>query len=291
MEQVTLKSFAKINLFLKVESKRTDGFHNIKTLFQTIDLSDEVEISKTPAGISISCDDPVVPVDNSNIAWKAAELFLKEFDIKSGVKIKISKNIPVTAGLAGGSSNAAAVLNGCCKLFSVKNDFNKLSKLAISIGSDVPFLLKGGTALGLGRGEVLTEINPVKESWLVLIVEGVKPSTGKIYSGFTNTLTKADVFDKKLEELKILKEAEGGDLAKILYNDLETPAGKFFPILFSVKEDLMKAGALGTLMSGSGPTVFGIAASKEAAEEIAKKMKLKYKRVIVTKTVRAGAGC
>ena len=109
MEQVTLKSFAKINLFLKVESKRTDGFHNIKTLFQTIDLSDEVEISKTPAGISISCDDPVVPADNSNIAWKAAELFLKEFDIKSGVKIKISKNIPVTAGLAGGSSNAAAV--------------------------------------------------------------------------------------------------------------------------------------------------------------------------------------
>ncbi|OGF44372.1 MAG: 4-(cytidine 5'-diphospho)-2-C-methyl-D-erythritol kinase [Candidatus Firestonebacteria bacterium RIFOXYA2_FULL_40_8] len=282
---MTLKSFAKLNFYLEVKGKRPDGYHNIKTLFQTIDLYDELSISKEAEGISITCDHPEIPTGDTNIAYKAAEIFLQENKVKSGLHITIKKNIPVTAGLGGGSSNAAAVLSGCKKLFDIKCSDEKLSVLALSLGSDVPFFLKGVTAVGEGRGEILTKLNPVAETWLVLVVEGEKPSTGKIYSEFTNTLTNPEVFDKKLEEFKLIKCARGGDLAKILYNDLETPAGKFFPVLFEVKKALLAAGALGALMSGSGPTVFGIAESKSKAEEIAAKLSTKYKRTFITKTI------
>ncbi|MFH1075076.1 MAG: 4-(cytidine 5'-diphospho)-2-C-methyl-D-erythritol kinase [Candidatus Firestonebacteria bacterium] len=287
MEQITLKSFAKINLYLEVKGKRPDGYHDIKTVFQTVDLADKVIISRIPGIISLECSHPGVPIDNKNIAFKAAELILSECGIRTGLKIVIDKNIPLTAGLGGGSSNAAAVLNGCNVLFGLNLSCKKLSALAATLGSDVPFLLKGGTALGEGRGEILTELNPVPETWMVLIIEGEKPSTGRIYSEFTKTLTNVKVSDKKLEEFISAKAVKGGELAKkLLYNDLETPAGKFFPVLFKVKEDLLAAGAIGVLMSGSGPSVFGITATKENAEDIAGKLKQKYRRVILTKTIK-----
>jgi len=290
MEQITLKSFAKINLYLKAGSKRPDGYHNIKTIFQTIDLADEVTISKTSSDITLICNHPEVPLDNRNIAYKAAELILKKNKIKTGLNIIIKKNIPVTAGLGGGSSNAAVVLNGCNRIFGLKYSESKLEELALELGSDVPFLLKGGTVLGEGRGEILTDFRPVADTWVVLVIEGNKPSTGRIYSEFTNTLTNAKVSDKKLEEFKLVKEAKGGDLVKLLYNNLEVPAAKFFPVLFKVKKDLLEAGAIGALMSGSGPTVFGVAESKAKAEYIASKLKEKYERVIQAKTVKTGAG-
>lgn len=285
MEQIAVKSYAKINLFLEVTGKRADGYHNIRTIFQTIDLADEVVIEKASEGITLLCNDPEIPTDEKNIAYKAAKLIVNEGMIKSGLKIRIVKNIPVTAGLAGGSSNAAAVLNGCNKLFSLELQCRALFKMADKLGSDVPFLLKGGTQLGEGRGEILTELKFKPAFWLVMVIEGKKVSTGSIYGAFKNHSTKSKIFDKTIKELLTLNEISGGDLVKILYNDLEVPAEGLSPEIKTVKADLIKAGALGVLMSGSGPAVFGVAGTKKLAESIRSTLKNKYSRVFLTKMI------
>lgn len=162
--------------------------------------------------------------------------------------------------------------------------------MALQLGSDVPFLLKGGTQLGEGRGELLKELlPPLTNIWLVLIVKGQKSSTGSVFRAYKYSSTKSGIFDKTFKEFFALTGQSGGDIAKVLYNELELPAGKLFPEIITVKEDLRKAGALGTLMSGSGPAVFGIAGSKTAAETIERKLKNRYNRIFLTKTVKPAA--
>ncbi|MCX5776401.1 MAG: 4-(cytidine 5'-diphospho)-2-C-methyl-D-erythritol kinase [Candidatus Firestonebacteria bacterium] len=287
MEKIIFKSRAKINLYLKVLDKRGDGYHNIRTIFQEIDLADDITIKKAPKkqGLTVECEDASVPVDEKNLAYRAAALILSEKKINTGLKIIINKIIPVKAGLAGGSSNAAAVLKACNNMFLPVLPFEKIFNLALSLGSDVPFFLKGGTALGEGRGEVLTALPSLAETWFVIVTEGEKASTGAIYAKYRNALTKTGVSGKNILEFISKKNAAGGDIRKILFNDLEIPAGSINPAIYRVKECLLAAGARGALMSGSGPSVFGIADSKEDAESLAARVKQIYSRVIITKSV------
>ncbi len=286
MEQITVRAYAKINLFLEVLNLRSDGYHNIKTLFQTVDLADEVSIEKAATDITLLCDNLLIPLNKNNLAFKAAELMLQEAKIKMGVKIKIVKNIPVTAGLAGGSSDAAAVLNGCNVLLKCNFTYKKLAEIALQLGSDVPFLLKGGMQLGEGRGELLTELELLSQLWLVLVIEGEKKSTGSVFKTFKKTSTKPPIFDKTIKYCLAKNTFNKVELVQILHNDLEVPAGKLFPEILKVKEELRKAGARGVLMSGSGPAVFGLAYTKSEAEKIAAKLKIKYEKVLITKTIK-----
>ena len=183
MNNIYLKANAKINLSIDILKKKDDGYHQVKMIMQSIDLHDDVYIETTDEGIYVDCDKPWVPTGSGNIAYKAAELLKKRYGIKKGIKIKIIKNIPVSAGLAGGSTDAAAVIEGINKLFSLNLDQKELMELGKTIGADVPFCIKGGTMLSEGIGEILTPI----ESFNNVNIVAVKPRYLCQQSGFTKT--------------------------------------------------------------------------------------------------------
>lgn len=285
MVKIDLKSFAKVNLFLEVLSKRDDGYHNIRTIYQTLNLADDIYLEKFDKRIIVKCDANEVPSGNKNIVYKAAKKILNYKGITSGVKIVIRKRIPVASGLGGGSSNAASVLNGMNKLYDLNLSFQELSKIAKECGSDVPFFLKGGTALGEGTGGILTYLTPIKNLYFVLVKEGSKVSTKEIYENFKIKLTKRNIFDKKIRRFLDLSIIKGGDVLRILYNDLENAAGDIFSEIVKIKSRLRGCGALGSLMSGSGPTVFGLAETKQDAYKIHDKIKNEYDWVCISKSI------
>ncbi|MFH1825145.1 MAG: 4-(cytidine 5'-diphospho)-2-C-methyl-D-erythritol kinase [Candidatus Firestonebacteria bacterium] len=281
MVKIILKSFAKVNLFLEVLNKRNDGYHNIRTVYQTINLADDICLEKLDKKIIIKCDNAKVPSGNKNIVYKAVRKILNYKGITSGVKIVIRKRIPVASGLGGGSSNAAVVLNGMNKLYGLNLSFQELSKIAEALGCDVPFFLKGGTALGEGRGEILTYLTPIKNLYFVLVKDGHKSSTKKVYENFKIKLTKGNIFDKRIR--RFLK---GGDVLKILHNDLEDAAGDISSKVAEIKSRLRGCGSSGSLMSGSGPTVFGLSSTKQDAYKIYDKIKNEYDWVCISKSIR-----
>ncbi len=260
MNSLKLLSPAKVNLRLEVLGKRDDGYHEIRTVMQRVSLYDEVELSLTHKGITLDCDSREVPRGRANIAYRAAELFLEKIGIKTGVEIFIRKRIPLAAGLGGGSSNAAAVLMGLRDLLKIRITDRELLGRSITLGADVPFFIFKGPALAEGIGEKLTKITLPARMWFLLIHPGGEISTEWAYQNVNLKLTEAR------NEIKIKKFYKDIDkVAELLLNDLERAAIKKFPRIQDIKEKLSKLKARGALMSGSGPTVFGLFEDEAAA--------------------------
>jgi 4-diphosphocytidyl-2-C-methyl-D-erythritol kinase len=258
-----IKSPAKVNLFLNVLGKRQDGFHDIYTLIQPVSLFDEISLDVHEGeGISVECDREDVPGGRENIAFQAAELFLSEAELQKAVGIKIRKKIPVAAGLGGGSSNAAAVLMGLDHALGLALGEETLMEMAARLGSDVPFFILRGPAIASGRGEVLERVELPPFNYC-LVNPGFKVSTAWAYGnldltkkGEDNILTYSKESLKKPENIK-----------ELLFNDLESVTLRNHPEISRIERILTGAGALGALMSGSGPTVFGIFPDSDSTEK------------------------
>lgn len=268
MTELRLRANAKINLFLEVLDKRPDGYHNIETVFQSIDLHDVVTLREnSPGVVVVRCDDPRVPLDNSNLAYRAAELLLRESGKRRGVEIHILKRIPVGAGLAGGSTDAAAALVGLNELWGIGYKIDDLIQLGGKLGADVPFCVMGGTALGRGRGDELTRLSSFSEIPVAIANPGFQVSTAWAYGSLGNLgLTRA----RKSANILVGKMQHGdiSDVGKELFNIFESVVTAEYPLVSQMKGEFMRAGALGALMTGSGPTVFALAPDASSAEHI-----------------------
>jgi len=266
MPLLSMKSCAKVNLGLRIVGKRSDGYHDVETILQTIDLSDEIEIDETSAGIEVVCDTPGVPEGHENLAFAAAKMTLEAADSTRGVRIKIDKKIPSGGGLGGASSNAAATIKGLNRLFDLGLDEKKMCGIARILGSDVPFFIRGGTALATGRGDRLQRMDVKKQLNLVVVFPGFPISTGWAYQKANSGLTRPD-FD-----IKILASAlERGDLStlcKRLYNSFEEVVFGHYPDLFDMKKMMLQLGALGALLSGSGSCVFCVVEGRDSGRAI-----------------------
>ena len=243
---------AKVNLFLKVLRRRPDGYHDIASLMQQIDLCDEMEFAPAEEKIRLRCPGSGLPEDERNIVLRAAKLLLDEAGHPGGIEITLRKRIPISAGLGGGSSNAATTLAALNEILHLKVPADRLQAMASSLGADVPFFLFGRSAWAFGIGNHLQEAPDIPFLEFVLINPGYEVSTRDIYQGLNFTLT------NEMIHYSIPRFFTAEDLAKGLHNDLETVTLKRHPDLKQWKEKLVDNGALGALMSGSGPTIFGL---------------------------------
>lgn len=282
MEFYELEARAKINLTLDVLGKRPDGYHEVEMIMQTIELSDLVSLEQTAEGITVKTDHPLLAGGESNIAHKAACLLVEKFGVKKGIKIHITKRIPVAAGLAGGSTDAAAVLLGLNRIWSLGLSLTELTELGAQIGSDVPFCLIGGTALAQGRGEILTVLPEVPEMWLVLVKPALEVSTAEIYRNYDPA--KVERHPLTQEAVRAIFDRNTAGLLKNLANVLETVTLPRYPEVSLVKETMSAAGISSVLMSGSGPTVFGIVESRDIARQRADVLRQKLPGMFVTVT-------
>ena len=271
-DTVTLKALAKINLGLDVLGRRDNGYHDVRMVMQTIYLYDNVTMEKTEeAGIQLECNLFYLPVDETNIAYKAAKLLMDEFDIKEGVRIVLDKHIPVAAGLAGGSANAAAVLVGMNRLFSLGLSGQELMERGVSLGADVPYCVMRGTVLAEGIGEILTPLPPLPKCCVLIAKPGISVPTKTVYE----KLDSQEIEDHPNID-GILEGLEHEDLLKVassMGNVLETVTIGDYPIIEEIKDVMKDAGALNAMMSGSGPTVFGIFDDRSKAKEAQQKLR------------------
>jgi len=262
---LTLPSFAKINWTLEILGKRPDGYHEVRTLLQTVNVADELTFELTGQGIAVHCDHPEVPCDETNLAYRAAKLLSDFTGGGLGVRIRIAKRLPVAAGLGGGSGNAAVTLLALQRLWDVKVEPRDLFRLAAKLGADAPFFLIGGTCLGVGRGDEIYPLADINEEFLLLVNPGIAVPTGDAYAGLSNELTKPEAVIKMPLSFEAAYAAVARPGAPVpLINDLEIPVFARHPALAEVKRRLKLVGARGVLMSGSGSTVFAIFDSAEA---------------------------
>ena len=257
MKKLSLKAFAKINIGLNIISKRADGYHEIETIFQLIDLYDTIIISKrNDAEIVLNSNNIKIPMNQDNICYEAASLLRDLTGISEGINVTINKRIPIGAGLGGGSSDAASVLKGLIKIWGLSLDEVSLMNIAKQIGADVPFFLKGGTAFATGIGEKLTPIELSGEYYCVLVNPNIEISTKWAYKNYNFSLTKTKKIIKLSQILQ--KNISLFDLRNYIKNDFEEVVFREFPVLGEVKNKLYQSGAFFTSMSGSGSTIFGL---------------------------------
>ena len=274
MNQVELKALAKINLGLDVLGRRENGYHDVRMIMQSIYLYDEVKIEKkgTP-GIEVVTNLKYLPVNEDNIAYKAAHLLKEEFDISEGVKITLKKHIPVAAGLAGGSSNAAAVLFGMNRMFRLGLSQKSLMERGVKLGADVPYCIMRGTVLAEGIGEELKTLPAMPKCTVLIAKPPISVSTKTVYEALdSKEITQHPDIDGIMEGL------EQHDLRKIaecMGNVLEDVTIPMHPVIREIKQEMTDAGALGAMMSGSGPTVFGLFESRAAAREAQRRIREK----------------
>ena len=267
MQKIRVRAHAKINLYLDVVGKREDGYHNLETIFHSIGLHDDVIISKKQTkDITVHCEHPRVPCDSRNLAYRAAQLLSNAVDGIGGIAIDIHKRIPVTAGLAGGSANAAAVLHGVNELFGLGFTQETLMHFGAQLGADVPFCLHGGAALGLGIGDQLTRLPPLSDVPLFLLNPGIEISTAAVFKKLNFSLT---THEKESIIIKTyIKKGDVVGIGKNLYNLLEVPVFSEYPEIAALKTELsMQAGCYGALMSGSGATLFAVMQDSKAAHK------------------------
>ncbi|ELI5506885.1 4-(cytidine 5'-diphospho)-2-C-methyl-D-erythritol kinase [Staphylococcus pseudintermedius] len=257
---------AKINLTLDTLYKRDDGYHEVEMIMTTIDLSDRLSFEKrNDSRIVLKVDETFIPSDDRNLAYRAALLMKETYQIKQGVTITLEKNIPVAAGLAGGSSDAAATMRGMNRLFELNRSLDELSELSAAIGSDVPFCVYGTTALCKGRGEILEILPKTPSAWVIVAKPQAGLSTPEIYGG----LDLSQPFPVHTEQcLKAIEENDYDALCKSLSNRLEPVSMKLQPEIAKIKTNMLNNGADGALMSGSGPTVYGFAQRERQARHI-----------------------
>ncbi len=281
---------AKINLYLEILNKRNNGTHALKTIFQTVNLQDELEISRLKSGPKIE-----LKIQNSkdlalegpkNIVWKAADLFFKNFKAEGGVKILLKKNIPTQAGLGGGSSDAAATLKGLAKMFLGKESRSLktrklLFRLAKNLGADVPFFLQGGCALALGIGEKLTPLPQPPRFWAVIIKPKMGCSTAEAYqwwdTQFSKKLTRPSDFNRMLNQIRSKKNIF--HYGSCIYNSFEDVVFRKYPEFWDIKRQLIQAGCAYSSLSGSGSAIFGIVSTKELGAQVREKLAKIYSSV------------
>jgi 4-diphosphocytidyl-2-C-methyl-D-erythritol kinase len=264
-----LRASAKVNLTLEVLGKRPDGYHEIATVLQAVDLFDRLTV-ETASTISLSADDPDLPTDERNLVVRAARLLREGAGPGLGARMHLTKRIPVSAGLGGGSSDAAAALRGLSRLWGLRPARARLAELAVALGMDVPFFLGRGTSLATGRGERLRPLTGGGGYALVLVNPGVPLSTREVYgrvpAGWRGGAAGA------ARMIEALRQRSAARVAAALTNDLERVVAPALPAIGRMKEALLAAGALGAVMSGSGPTVFGIARSLDHARQIRRRV-------------------
>lgn len=283
MDRIDIRAYAKVNLTLDVIGKRADGYHLVQMIMQQIDLYDEISLSRSVDGISLQSDSAYVPENPQNLAWRAVSLMQKELGLQDGVHINIRKQIPVAAGLAGGSTDAAAVIHGYAELCGVRLTLSEKMALGLKLGADVPFCLMGGAALAEGIGEILTPVAGLRDSWLVVCKPNFGVSTKEIYSAL-----KWEQISRHPETENMLKALEDGGIhgiAPLLANVLEPVTCERYPEVRTLKDKMLQYGADGTLMSGSGPTVFGIFKSAEKARSACANLKRFYRQTYAVKTI------
>ena len=285
MNKIKINSYSKINLTLNILSRREDGYHEIETIIQSINLADQVIITKEKEGIKIKCNHPEVPVNANSLAYRSAEKIINRYGIKKGVKIEIEKKIPLASGLAGGSANSATILIGINKLFSLNLSNEDLRGIGEELGMDVPFFIQNGTALAYQRGEKLIPLSSINPPlWMIILNPGFNISTNWAYNNLDLDSIKREKNNTKAM-LKALKEGKSQEIAKNLFNSFESLIIKKYPEVGRIKNRLIEEGVLSALMSGSGPTVFGITQNKEEALKIYEKLKPEYKLIWVVHTI------
>ena len=274
------KSPCKVNLLLNILGRRADGFHELETVLQPVNLFDEITFERAGKEIALSCSEKSLPTGPDNLIFRAAEKFLAAAGISDGVKIHLEKKIPFAAGLGGGSGNAATTLLGLNELFGKPLALEKLSEIAASLGSDIPFFLQDKPALGVGRGEKIQSLgifSAVKDKAFLLVHPGFGIATPWAYKNLARF--PAALNGKKGRAQKLIMLLQASDLksaAAQFYNSLEAPAFEKFPILQMYQEFLLANGALAALMSGSGSTTFAICENLPTAESFAEKFKSKF---------------
>lgn len=269
MDQITLDAPAKINLSLDITGLREDGYHELEMIMQSISLSDIIRVKKIRSGIDIHCSDKRIPENKDNLAYKAAQVVLDKYKIDSGVEINIKKNIPLAAGLAGGSTDAAAVLKAVDSLYRLNISREKFYVMARKIGSDVSFCLYGGTAFASGRGDILKQLPDLKKIWLVLIKPSLEVSTPEIYKSYDKRKIELNIPTARLVDQ--LKGQANVDWSAGFANVLEKVTEEKIREIKTIKKKLASFDPEFILMSGSGPTVFAIVEDEAKAEEIVEK--------------------
>ena len=269
-----LRALAKINLGLDVVGKRDDGYHEVRMIMQTIQMYDVLEIEKKKEpGIVLTTNIPYVPTDERNLVYKAAKMLMDEFKIKDGVNIYINKRIPIAGGMAGGSSDCATTLMGINQLFELGLSKEELMERGVKLGADVPYCVLGGTAIARGIGEVLTPLPAPADCHVIIAKPPVSVSTAYVYGHIKPLeITKRPDIEAMAQSIK------DGDLKKmasLIYNVMEDVTVVEYPIISEIKQVMLDNGALNSIMSGSGPTVFGLFDDKEKAQQCVKTLEEK----------------
>jgi 4-diphosphocytidyl-2-C-methyl-D-erythritol kinase len=277
-----VKSFAKINLFLHVTSKRKDGYHNLNSLMTQIDLCDDIYLEFFKKKLTVFCDHPDVPEDESNIAYKAAEMFFNTIETNNqkeqkGLSITIKKKIPVGGGLGGGSSNAAAVLTALNSHFKKPFSTPQLMKMGLSLGADIPFFIFNSPALATGVGEKLEKIKTLKPFYIVLCNPGVHASTAKVYKNIDFKLTTKQKYNINTG-LSVLVRGMDFDIREIMHNDLEESACRLYPEIRTTKEEMELVMGKRVFMTGSGSSLFALFTKFEKAEKGYEKLLTKWNK-------------
>ena len=269
---ISLKALAKINLGLDVVRRREDGYHEVRMIMQTIHLYDRLDIKRTQEpGIQIQTNLSFLPVNENNLIYKAAKLLMDEFSITDGVSVKLDKRIPVAAGMAGGSTDAAAMLIGVNRLFSLGLTKRQLMERGVQIGADVPYCIMRGTALAEGIGEALSPLPPMVKCPVLIAKPSISVSTKFVYQNLKldDTTFHPDI-DRLIDDIKA---KNLHDIAAHMGNVLETVTIPNYPVIDEIKKHMLSNGAVGAMMSGSGPTVFGLFDDEDTAKKAYKAMR------------------
>ena len=262
---------AKINIGLDVIRKREDGYHDLKMIMQTLSLHDtltfEVENGK-PYNLTMTCSNKELPIDDGNLVVKAINMLAEEFSINAIIKVHLEKRIPVAAGMAGGSTDAAAAFIAVNEIFKLGLSKDDLMKRAVTLGADIPYCILKGTALSEGIGDILTPIAPLKDAYYLIVKPPINVSTGFVYGNLKIT---AETLHPDIDGIiAAMKENDAKTVGSLLGNVLETVTAPAYPVIDEIKQLMLKNGAVGSLMSGSGPTVFGIFENEDTANDACK---------------------
>lgn len=272
MKQVKLKAYAKINLGLDVLRKREDGYHEVRMIMQTVRLFDRLTMTKIRKNhIYLETNLTFLPTDERNIVYRAVKMIKEDFGITDGLRIELDKKIPVCAGMAGGSTDAAAALVGMNKLFQLKLSEKQLMEYGVKLGADVPYCIMKGTALSEGIGEKLSRLSPMPDCYILIVKPNINVSTKFVYENLNLPALESHPDIDLL--IQAIEKKDLHTLASNLGNVLESVTVKRHPVIEEIKQAMVAKGALGALMSGSGPTVFGLFDSEEKVREAYKEMR------------------
>lgn len=285
LKNTKLYSYAKINLFLNIVSKRQNGYHDIQSVMQTVNIKDEIAVKHAEKGIIITCDDEAIPVDSLNTVWKAASIIMEKYGLEGGIAIDIKKTIPSGAGLAGGSGNAAAAIIGINEMFHLDMTDEEMAEIAVKIGADVPYCLVGGTCIAEGIGEELERINDFSWDNILIVKPEISISTASVYGKVEKHMY------NRYDMREIVKRISGMEYQEALSftgNILEDIVEEIHPEIKDIKNEMKSFDALLSMMTGSGSAVVGFFKDEKDLDRCAEALGKRYDKIYKTNTVRKG---